>query len=136
MGKKILIIDDDQVIVKYLERFLTDNGYEISVAADGREGVDMIQKNPPDIILLDVMMETLFSGFEVLRKLKQNETLKEIPVIGISGMADEINVRYDPQRDGDYFSPDAFLEKPVDKDLLLKTINELVEKSETADQRA
>lgn len=125
MKKKILIIDDDQVIVKYLEKFLADNGYDVSTAGDGKEGMDLIQRNPPDLILLDVMMETLFSGFEVLRKLKLDPARKAIPVIGISGMADEINVRFDPNRDAEYFSPDRFLEKPVDKGVLLKTIHDL-----------
>jgi twitching motility two-component system response regulator PilH len=128
MGKKILIIDDDQVIVKYLKKFLTDNGYEAISASDGREGMETAQNTRPALILLDVMMETLCSGFEVLRKLKLDPDLKGIPVIGVSGMKDEIDVRFDPKRDAEYFSPDAFLEKPVDKDLLLKTIQCLIEK--------
>lgn len=75
------------------------------------------------------MMETLFSGFEVCRKLRQNSDLKSIPIIGISGMADEINVKFDINKEFEYFDIEEFLEKPVDKELLLKTIDKLINKT-------
>ena len=126
MKKKIVIVDDDEVIGKYLKKFLENNGYTTNIADDGKKGIDLIKKEKPDLILLDVMMETLYSGFEVYRKLKLDSDLKTIPIIGISGMSDEIDVRFDPARDAEYFSPDEFLEKPVDKELLLKKIDKLI----------
>ncbi|MBT3310592.1 MAG: response regulator [Desulfobacterales bacterium] len=126
MGKKILIIDDDEVIAKYLKKFLENNGYTTTNAIDGKLGMDMIKKDKPDLILLDVMMETLYSGFEVYRQVKLDSELNTIPIIGISGMSDEIDVKFDPARDAEYFSPDDFLEKPVDKELLLKKIDKLI----------
>ena len=129
MKKKIVIVDDDEVIGKYLKKFLENNGYTTNIADDGKKGIDLIKKEKPDLILLDVMMETLYSGFEVYRKLKLDSDLKTIPIIGISGMSDEIDVRFDPARDAEYFSPDEFLEKPVDKELLLKKIDKLIKKA-------
>ncbi len=126
MANKILIIDDDKVIVRYLGKFLTDNGYKTIVANDGKTGLTSIKTEKPDLIILDVMMETLFSGFEVYRKIKLDDDFNKIPIIGISGMADEINVQFDKNRDAEYFNPNEFLEKPVDKELLLKKVENLL----------
>jgi len=126
---KVVLIDDNKDYLFTMETFLTKNGFEVSTAEDGQSGVKLVENEKPDIVLLDVMMESLFSGFEVCRKLRQNSDLKSIPIIGISGMADEINVKFDKKKDFDYFSPEEFLEKPVDKELLLETINKLINKT-------
>jgi len=105
-----------------METFLKRNGFEVLAAEDGKTGVELVQKEKPDLILLDVMMETLFSGFEVCRQIRTDQDLKSIPIIDISGMADEINVAFDNKTDSYYFNPDDFLEKPVDKVALLKKL--------------
>lgn len=126
MAKKILIVDDDPVIVKFFEKLLMDNGYETLTAMDSDTCMDLVQKDQPDLILLDVMMERLYSGFEIYRKLKLDEKLSKIPIIGISGMADEIDVKFDKYRDAEYFNPDEFIDKPVDQDFLLKKVGEVL----------
>ncbi len=126
MAKKILIVDDDPVIVKYFSKLLMDNGYETIIAMDSDTCMGLAQKEQPDLILLDVMMEMLYSGFEIYRKLKLDPDLSKIPIIGISGMADEIDVKFDPYKDAEYFNPDEFIEKPVDKDFLLNKVNEVL----------
>ncbi len=129
MTKKILIVDDDPVIVKFFEKLLSDNGYETLTAMDSMKCMDLAQNERPDLILLDVMMERLYSGFEIYRKLKLDDELSKIPIIGISGMADEIDVKFDLYRDAEYFSPDEFIEKPVDKDFLLKRVQDVLSKA-------
>lgn len=124
--KKIVIVDDNKDYLFATETLLSRNGYEVMTAEDGNKGIELIKKEKPDLILLDVMMETLFSGFEVCRQLKQDPDLKSIPVISVSGMADELNLKFDKTKDNEYFSPDEFLEKPVDKDLLLRKIEGLL----------
>jgi CheY-like chemotaxis protein len=124
--RKIVIVDDNKDYLFATKTLLTRNGYEVMTAEDGKIGIEMIRKEKPALILLDVMMETLFSGFEVCRQLKQDPDLKSIPVISISGMGDEINVQFNKDSDNEYFSPDEFLEKPVDRDLLLRKINGLL----------
>lgn len=124
--KKIVIVDDNKDYLFTTETLLSRNGYEVMTAEDGKKGMALIQKEKPDLILLDVMMETLFSGFEVCRQLKQDPELKSIPIISVSGMADELNLKFDKTNDNEYFSPDEFLEKPVDKDLLLRKIDGLL----------
>lgn len=125
-SKKILIIDDNPDFLFTTETFLKRNGFATLTASDGKKGLEMAQKEHPDLVLLDVMMETLYSGFEVCKRIKTDPDLKSIPIIGISGMAEELGVRYDKERDQEYFSPDIFFEKPVDKEKLLSKIKEFL----------
>lgn len=125
---KIIIIDDNRDFLFTMETFLKRNGFETLTADDGQKGLDLIEKERPDLVLLDVMMETLFSGFEVCKRLRTSPDLKNIPIIGISGMGDELGVHFDKQKDEEYFSPDDFFEKPVDKEKLLSRIKELLER--------
>lgn len=123
---KILIIDDNRDFLFAMETFLKRQGFDTITAEDGQKGLGLAQKERPNLVLLDVMMETLFSGFEVCKRLKSDPELKDIPVIGITGMGDELGVHFDKERDGEYFSPDSFFEKPVDKEKLLSKIGELL----------
>jgi CheY-like chemotaxis protein len=125
-SKKILIIDDNPDFLFTTGTFLKRNGFATLTAEDGKKGLEMAQKEHPDLVLLDVMMETLYSGFEVCKRIKTDPQLQSIPIIGISGMADELGVRYEKERDQEYFSPDAFFEKPVDKEKLLAKIKEFL----------
>ena len=86
MAKKIMIIDDDPVIVKYLENLFKNNGYKTCVAIDGFEGIDVLQKEKPDLITLDLEMPKEW-GPKFYRKLSQEKAFKNIPVIVISGLS-------------------------------------------------
>jgi len=125
-SKKILIIDDNPDFLFTTETLLKRNGFATLTAQDGKKGLELAQQEHPDLVLLDVMMETLYSGFEVCKRIKTDPHLQSIPIIGISGMADELGVRYEKERDQEYFSPDAFFEKPVDKEKLLAKIKEFL----------
>lgn len=124
--KKILIIDDNQDYVFTMKTFLTRNGFQTLTASDGQKGIEQVQKEKPDLILLDVMMEALYSGFDVCKKVKNDPELQHIPIISISGMKDELGVQFDKDRDAEYFSPDVFFDKPVDKSALLSCIKEFL----------
>lgn len=130
MGKKakIVLIDDNKDLLFTMSTFLNRNGFETLTAEDGKAGLELVEKEQPDLVLLDVMMETLFSGFEVCKRLRTNPALKAIPIIGISGMGDELGVKFDKERDEEYFNPDVFFEKPVDRKKLLEKIGELITK--------
>lgn len=118
MKAKIAIIDDNTDYLFSTETFLSRNGFKVVTAEDGKTGFDLIKKEKPDLVLLDIMMESLFSGFEVCRQLKSDPELKKIPIIGISGMADELNVKFKKKKDSEYFNPELFFEKPVNKEML------------------
>ncbi|MBW2219436.1 MAG: hypothetical protein JRF40_08105 [Deltaproteobacteria bacterium] len=81
------------------------------------------------------MMESLFSGFEVCRAIRTNPDTEEIPIIGISAMGEALNIEFDQWRDYQYFSPNEFVEKPVDKENLLSVIKEVLQKAKKDQKR-
>jgi CheY-like chemotaxis protein len=85
MAKKVLVIDDDPVVVKYLISLLEDNGYETCTAGNGKEAMNVLKAEKPDLITLDLEMPEEW-GTRFYRKFKQEEELKDTPVIIISGM--------------------------------------------------
>jgi CheY-like chemotaxis protein len=132
---KIVMVDDNTDYLFTMETFLKRNGFEVKTSDDGQKGLEQIRKEIPDIILLDVMMETLFSGFELCKHLRMDDDLKDIPIIGISGMVDELGIDYNQWPDYDYFKPDAFLDKPVDKQKLLRLIPETIDNAKKRKKR-
>lgn len=109
-----------------MKTFLTRNGFDVETASDGNTGIELINSRRPDLIMLDVMMETTYSGFEVCRQVRNDPELKKIPIFGISGMEDELGITFDKYEDSEYFSPDEFFDKPVDKEALLVKIKDLM----------
>ena len=86
--KKILIIADEEDLVKGLKINLSDEGYEIDWAFNGTEGFQKALDNEPDLILLDIMLPEM-DGFEVCRKLRQKEI--NVPIIMLTAKGDEID---------------------------------------------
>jgi len=76
----ILVVDDDEKIVKFLRFNLSGEGWHILTAGDGAEALRIVEKDPPDLILLDMMLPKV-DGFEVCRRLRQ---WSQIPIIGLS----------------------------------------------------
>ena len=125
---KILIIDDNPDFLFTTETLLRRHGFATLTAENGRKGLDLVKEKMPDLVLLDIMMETLLSGFEVCRQIKSDPELKHIPVIGISGMGAETGVHFDKEKDAEYFQPDDFFEKPVEREKLLAKIEALLKR--------
>jgi len=132
---KIVMVDDNTDFLFTMETFLERNGFEVLTADDGQKGIELIRKEQPDLIMLDIMMETLFSGFEVCKQVRSDSDLKYIPIIGISGMGEELEIDYRQWPDYDYFRPDAFMDKPVDKQQLLQMFPEVIKKSQKRKRR-
>ena len=126
----IVMIDDNADFLFTMETFLKKNGFEVQTAEDGQKGIELIRKERPDLVLLDIMMETLFSGFEVCKAVRSDDDLKYIPIIGISAMGEELDIDYSQWPDYEYFRPDAFLDKPIDKQRLLQLIPEVIQKAQ------
>lgn len=126
---RILIIDDNPSVLLSLRTFLEDKGYEALCASSADEGIEMIRDERPDLILLDIMMENLYSGFHICSWVKNDPDLRHIPIIGISGIAERLGIRYSMETDREFFNPDAYLEKPIDRDDLLKKIETLLQSS-------
>lgn len=122
---KIAIIDDNADFVFTMETYLQRSGFETVAATSGEEGLKMVERHRPDIILLDVQMETFFSGFEVCKRLRSDPDLKHIPIIGVSAIGEGLRYFYD-DKNRKHFCPDDFFDKPVDKRMLLSKIKELL----------
>lgn len=115
MAKKILIIDDDPVILKYLQALFEDNGYTTFTAADSAAGLDLVKAEKPDLITLDLEMPGEW-GPRFYRKLRQDKALRDTPVLVISGI------------DGDHAIKDAvaFVAKPFDPDKVLGIVKRTI----------
>jgi len=85
--KKILVVDDDPLIVRMYERKLTKEGFGVTLAANGEEGLKALEKDMPDCILLDVLMPKM-NGWEMLKKVKENPKTAAIPVIILTSLGD------------------------------------------------
>jgi len=91
MAKKILIIEDEELLYNLLQRKLETEGYEVSIAKDGVEGLEMMKEMKPDLILLDIVMPNK-NGFEVMEEIQADETLKDIPIIVISNSGQPVEI--------------------------------------------
>ena len=91
MAKKILLIEDEQLMIELLERKLAHEGYEVLVAKDGVEGLEKMREDRPDLILLDIVMPRM-GGFEVMEEMAKDAELKTIPVIVISNSGQPVEL--------------------------------------------
>ncbi len=91
MKKRVLIIEDEQVLIKALELAFSPEDFSLRIAGDGLAGLELARKIKPDLILLSIILPRL-SGFEVLKRLKADKELKQIPVLIISSLGNKTDV--------------------------------------------
>ena len=91
MAKKILIIEDEEILTDLLEKKLTQVGYEVSIAENGAEGIKQIERSIPDLILLDIVMPKM-GGFEVMKELQKRKEFAKIPIIIISNSGQPVEL--------------------------------------------
>lgn len=129
MGNKVLVVDDDPDVRMFSVTVLEENGYTPLEATNGEEGMDLVQQERPDLIILDVLMPRE-SGIKMYRNLKTDPDVKDIPVIIQSGIAQKSFLR--SQKALTEFGgaavpePEAYLEKPVEADELAATIRRVL----------
>jgi len=88
---KILLIEDDNFLAGMYETKLKLDGFDVQIADDGQKGIDMVTKDTPDIILLDIILPKM-DGFTVLKKLKENDQTKSIPVILLTNLGQQEDI--------------------------------------------
>jgi DNA-binding response OmpR family regulator len=117
--KKILIVDDEPDVLKYLQTLFLDNGFDVLTATNGAECYDTAINELPDLITLDISMPSE-SGVRAYRDLQENNSTKNIPVIIITGVTGEfkhfISTRKQVNPPIDYF------EKPIEREKLLEKV--------------
>jgi len=127
-NKKILIVDDEEDAIEFVEAALADVGeFTILKATDGESGLAKAKETVPDLIVLDVQMPGK-GGFDVFNDLKKDPATETIKVIMLTGVAEKSGIRFSGEAMGAYFGkqPEAYIEKPVDPAQLQKTVAELL----------
>ncbi|WP_396194741.1 response regulator transcription factor [Flavobacterium sp.] len=119
--RKILIVDDEPNIVMSLEYTFKKNNFEVFIARDGQEALDILQNQLPDVIILDIMMP-LVDGFETLEQIKKNEKLQHCKVMFLSAKNKESDIEK-----GMALGADAYLTKPFSIKKVVEQVNELLE---------
>lgn len=90
-SNKILLIEDEEIMLDLLQRKLAQEGYDISVARNGEEGLDMMKEFIPDLVLLDIIMPKK-GGYEVMEEMSRDESLNKIPIIIISNSGQPVEI--------------------------------------------
>ena len=119
--KKILIVDDDPYILMSLEFLMKKNNYNVIIARNGKEALDLVEKETPQVVLLDIMMPDV-DGYEICRHIKKTTNLKEIKVVFMSAKSKEVDI----QR-GYQLGATLYITKPFSTRMLVKQINSLFE---------
>lgn len=119
MAKKILLVDDDEVILQTLQKGLQSKGYEILSATDGGVAIDIARSQVPDLIILDVLLPTI-DGTEVSGRLQEDYRTCHIPVIYLTGLESKENAVVN-----EVLGQDVIFTKPVDFTKLLQKIQTL-----------
>lgn len=126
MKKKILIIDDDRDYGDALKIVLENNGYQVNHALTIGEGRNFVENDPPDLIILDVMMEKHTDGFDLCADLKNDDACRMIPIIMVTAVTEKTGFKFSPETDGEYLPADDYISKPVPVTELLSRVNRLL----------
>jgi CheY-like chemotaxis protein len=130
-GKTILVVDDNEIVIKTISLKLQGAGFKVLSAMDGTEAVSMVRKEHPDLILLDLtfppeVMGVPWDGFRIMEWFGRLDSAKQIPIVVITGSEDP-RIRERAALAGAV----AFFQKPIDHDQLLKAIRETLTPKET-----
>ena len=130
-GKKLLIIDDDPDFVDGIRSILKTAEYEVDVAYNPKDGIKALQAKPYDLLLLDIMMGRGAEGVMIARKIRKDPKLREIPVLIITGIREQMAFLFPGQAMHPHFVPvDELVEKPVEPQLLLEKVSTLIKMAE------
>jgi CheY-like chemotaxis protein len=121
---KILVVDDDPDFVEFTRIVLDREGHTVVSAAGGGEALDKIVEDSPDLIVLDVIMDTVLDGLSVSQELKQHAEYKQIPIVMITSIANTDYAELFPTDERVHL--DTFLTKPVAPERLVDEVNQLL----------
>jgi len=133
---KILVVDDDPDIITSVRLTLESEDFQVISANNGTEGLKKIQSEHPDLIILDVMMDTMTEGFQLSLELRNPDPtsryfqFREIPILMLTSIHSTTPLRFEPTKE--YLPVDAFVDKPIDPESLLAKVKELLRKETSA----
>lgn len=129
-SKKILIIDDDVDFCNSIRILLESHNYKVHEAFSGKEGLQKLKLVKPDLIILDIMMETIDEGYilnQVIKYQKEYDEYRQIPILMVSSIQEHPLKRF-PLASGEVemINPDYYLTKPVDVTKFLDLVNNIL----------
>ena len=126
MAKKILVVEDDPAAIRLMSYVLEGEGYEAVCAFNGKEALEKLEAEKPNLILLDIMMPEM-DGFAFCAKLRSSPKHQHLPVVLLTAVAKHIQETKYPLNGVMRSEAQEYLEKPIKPEELLKTIAELLE---------
>jgi two-component system alkaline phosphatase synthesis response regulator PhoP len=128
MPKKILAVDDERHIVRLVQVNLERAGYTVVTAFNGKEALEQVEAEQPDLVVLDVMMPYM-DGFEVLQNLRKNQSTRDLPVIMLTAKAQDADVFRGWQS-----GVDCYLTKPFNPMELISFVKRIFKSLEESDE--
>ena len=133
MGKKkILIVDDDPDITEAMTVVLETQGYDVSGVLNGTDAMKQTEQSPPDLIILDVIMDTPREGFMFSRQIKNDPDTKDIPILMVTSVKDKTGLDFksvagdESAGDESWLPVEDFLDKPVQPEVLIEKVAALL----------
>ena len=125
--EKILIIDDDPDITEAMKVALETQNYQVLTARNSLEGKAQLKENRPNLVILDVMMDSTDEGFTFSREIRNDPQLKSIPILMITSVKDKSGIDFKPEAGDESWLPvNEFLDKPVEPGILLQKVKTLL----------
>jgi CheY-like chemotaxis protein len=122
--KTILLIDDDADVHEVVKMILEPKGFQVECALTGPAGLEAAHKLKPDLLLLDIMLDTPSEGFHIAYSLKTDEVLKDIPIVIVSSIGKKMGIDYAKELGTEYVPASHFIEKPFNAETLLNAVNQ------------
>lgn len=121
---KILIVDDDPDFADATRLLMEHEGHQVKWASGGKLGYQQVMDEDPDLVILDVMMESVLEGIAVSRKMHRNPDTSDIPIMMVSSIAQTDYAALFPT--DEYIYIDAYLNKPVDPTMMVKKVSRIL----------
>lgn len=121
---KVLLVDDDTDLVAMNTKVLQAHGHQVLCAYSGDEARKVLEKETPDVAVLDVMMESLSSGFNLARDI--NRLHPHMPILMLSGIEEKIGIGFRGTEDEQWLPVFKFIDKPLSPDKLVEKVNEVL----------
>jgi len=124
--KRILVVDDEPDFASIVQGNLEKEGFEVEIAYNGVEGLEKVHANPPDAIVLDVMMPEK-DGYEMCADLKGDEKYRDIPIVLLTAVASHVTSTRYSHADGMSTEADDYIAKPASAEEITRSVKDLLD---------
>ena len=124
--KRVLLVDDEPDFSMLVKKYLEKEGFQVEMAFNGAEGIEKVHANPPDAIVLDVMMPEK-DGYQVCGELKGDPKYADIPIVLLTAVADHVSSTRYSHFDGISMKADDYLPKPASAEEICASVKSLIE---------